>query len=215
MKKVFFQIGTNNGDDVFRQLCIKEKPDVIVLVEPNKIHLESIKKLYSDFNNVNIFSNAIYYEDDKDIELYIPAMNGVIGTPGENGVTYSSGHYSLLPMNDWGEKKNMVKLKTKSITFDTICQKLNITDIEYLQMDTEGFDSEIIKMLDLNKYNIKKIRYEKWGFPEDSFTKYHNENKDNLGINGMRIVEEKLKKNGYTLRDIRDRSGNDIIAEKM
>ena len=31
----------------------------------------------------------------------------------------------------------------------------------------------------------------------------------------MKIVEEKLKKNGYTLRDIKDRSGNDIIAEKM
>jgi len=215
MKKVFFQIGTNNGDDVFKELCLKENPDVIILVEPNKMHIESIKKNYLKMKNFHIFNNAIYYEDDKDIELYLPAIDGVYGNKAENGHTYSNGEFSLIPMNDWGEKKNMVKLKAKTITFDTICQKLNITDIEYLQIDTEGFDSEIIKMLDLNKYNIKNIRYEKWTFPEDRFTKYHNEKKEQLGINGMKIVEEKLKKNGYTLRDIKDRSGNDIIAEKM
>jgi len=215
MKRVFFQIGTNNGNDQFRELCIRHKPDIIVLVEPNKMLVESINKFYSEFNNVHIFSNAIYYEDDKDIELYIPALNGTFGIPGENGITYSDHHYSLLPMNDWGEKNNMIKLKTKSITFDTICQKLNITDIEYLQIDTEGFDSEIIKMLDLNKYNIRNIRYEKWGFSTDRFERYHSEKKEQLGINGMKIVEEKLKKNGYTLRDISDRDGNDIIAEKL
>ena len=215
MHKVFFQIGTNTGDDRFRNLCIKHKPTMIVLVEPNKIHLESIKKLYSGFNNVNIFSNAIYYEDNKEIELYLPAVDGVYGNKAENGHTYSNGEFSLIPMNDWGEKKNMIKMTAKTITFDTICKKLNITDIAYLQMDTEGFDSEIIQMLDLNKYNIKYIRYERWLFPEWQFEKYHNENKEKLGINGMRIVEEKLKKNGYTLKDIKDRAGDDILAQKM
>ena len=214
MHKVFFQIGTNTGDDRFRNLCIKHKPTMIVLVEPNKIHLESIKKLYSGFNNVNIFSNAIYYEDNKEIELYLPAVDGVYGNKAENGHTYTSGEFSLIPMNDWGEKKNMIKMTAKTITFDTICKKLNITDIAYLQMDTEGFDSEIIQMLDLNKYNIKYIRYEKWNFLEDRFTRY-NENKEKLGINGMRIVEEKLKKNGYTLKDISDCDGEDILAQKM
>jgi len=64
-------------------------------------------------------------------------------------------------------------------------------------------------------YKLKYIRYEKWAFPECQFEKYHNENKEKLGINGMRIVEEKLKKNGYTLKDISDRSGDDILAQKM
>jgi FkbM family methyltransferase len=214
MKKVFFQIGTNNGNDQFRQLCFKYNPDLIVLVEANKIHLESINKHYSSLNNVRVFNNAIYYENDKDVELYIPAKDGVYGKKGENGITYLHGNFSLLPLNDWGEKKNMMKIIAKTITFDTICQKLNITDIEYLQIDTEGFDSEIIKMMDLNKYNIKNIRYEKWPFSEDKFTRYNDDKKKELGINGMRLVEEKLKKNGYTLKDIHDDDGFDIIATK-
>ena len=215
MKRVFFQIGTNTGNDIFRYLCFEHKPDMIVLVEPNTKLIKDIVNNYKDISNTHIFNNAIHYEDNKEVELYLPAIDGVYGNKAENGHTYSHGEFSLLPMNDWGDKKNMIKLIAKTITFDTICQKLNITDIEYLQIDTEGFDSEIIKMLDLNKYNIKNIRYEKWNFPEDSFTKYHNENKDKLGINGMKFVEEKLKKNGYTLTDIHDRSGNDIIAQKM
>jgi len=215
MKKVFFQIGTNTGNDNFRKLCIEHKPDIIVLVEPNIIHTKDIENNYRGMPNIHIFNNAIYYEDNKEVELYLPAINGVYGNKGENGHRYSNGQFSLLPMNDWGEKKNMIKIIAKTITFDTICQKLNITDIEYLQIDTEGFDSEIIKMLDLNKYNIKQIRYEKWGFPVDRFTRYHNENKEKFGINGMKFVEEKFKKNGYTLRDINDMDGNDIIAQKM
>ena len=70
-------------------------------------------------------------------------------------------------------------------------------------------------MLDLNKYNIKKIRYEKWGFSEDRFTKYNDKKKKELGINGMKLVKEKLLKNGYRLTDIRDEDGNDIIAVKI
>ena len=86
------KIGTNNGNDVFRDICKRYKPNMIVLVEPNKNHIESIKNNYSYLDNVNIFSNAIYYEDDKDIELYIPAMDCIFGTPGENGITYSDTH---------------------------------------------------------------------------------------------------------------------------
>jgi hypothetical protein len=113
-------------------------------------------------------------------------------------------------------KKNMCSFKAQTITFDTICEKLNIKDIEYLQIDTEGFDSEIIKMIYLDKYNIKNIRYEKWGFSTECFTKYNSdENLNNYGIEGMKLVEQKLLKYNYNLRDINDRSGHDIIATKL
>lgn len=48
-------------------------------------------------------------------------------------------------------------------------------DIVILQIDTEGFDTEIIKMIDLSKYTINRIRFEKWGFKTECFTDYHNE----------------------------------------
>lgn len=215
MSRVFFQIGTNNGNDLFNLLVKKENPDLIILVEPNISLIKEIEKNYKDIKNVHLFNNAIYYEDNTDIELYIPAINGVYGNIGENNITYSNVHYSLVPMNDWGEKKNMNKIIVKSIRFDTICEKLNISKIEYLQIDTEGFDTEIIKMIDLSKYDIKKIRYEKWGFSNDKFTRHNDSDKSiHLGLSGMIEVEEKLKSHGYNLTDINDNDGVDIIAIK-
>lgn len=201
MSKIYFQIGTNNGNDRFRQLVKTEKPDMVILVEPNESLLNEIKSNYEEIENVNIYNNAVYHTDDEPIELYIPKKDG-----------YSNGHFSLLPMNDWGKKEDMVKIQTKSITFDKICSNHNITNIEYLQIDTEGFDSEIIKMLDLSKYKINNIRFETWGFPIDCFTKYHNELSNELGINGMNNSINKLKQYNYTLNYINDEDGNDIIA---
>jgi len=201
MRKIFFQIGTNNGNDRFLQLVKNEKPDMVILVEPNESLLNEIKTNYEGIENVNIYNNAVYYTDDESIELYIPKKDG-----------YSNGHFSLLPMNDWGKKEDMVKIQTKSITFDKICSNHNITNIEYLQIDTEGFDSEIIKMIDLSKYKIDNIRFETWGFPIDCFTKYHNELSNELGINGMNNSILKLKQHNYTIDYISDEDGNDFIA---
>lgn len=221
--KTYFQIGTNDGNDGFRRLCISDKPDIIILVEPNVNHLNSIKNNYKELSNVHIFNNAVYYHNDEEVELFIPAKDGIYGLPGvqperkQGNHTYTDGQFSLLPMNDWGEKNNMCTFKAKTITFDAICEKLNIKDIDYLQIDTEGFDTEIIRMIDLNRYNIKRIRYEKWGFSTECFTKYHNDS-DNLkyfGVEGMKLVEKKLHDNNYVLRDINDYDGNDIIATKL
>jgi FkbM family methyltransferase len=212
MSKVYFQIGTNNGNDLFRELVKKNKPDTVILVEPNVNLINEIKRNYSGIKNVYIYNNAIYYNNDEEIELYIPAKNGIIGTRADNGITYNTGHFSLVPMNDWGNKNDMVKITTKSITFDKICSSHNITNIEYLQIDTEGFDTEIIKMIDLSKYKINKIRFEKWGFESERFTNHNKELSNELGQNGMINAINKLISYKYILNDICDSDGNDIIA---
>lgn len=212
MSKVFFQIGTNNGNDLFRSLVLKHMPDCIILVEPNENLIHEIKQNYSEIQNVYIYNNAIYYNNDEMLELYIPAKNGIMGTRADNNITYADAHFSLLPMNDWGSKNDMVKIQTKSITFDKICSIHGITNIEYLQIDTEGFDTEIIKMIDLSKYKINRIRFEKWGFKTECFTEYHKEKANELGANGMITAINKLRQYNYEINDIHDDDGNDIIA---
>ncbi len=212
MKKNYIQIGTNDGNDNFKNIVLKDKPDFIILVEPNSNLINDIKKNYNGIENVYIYNNAVYYNNNEDVELFIAAKDGIIGKKADNGILYSDLHFSLLPMNDWGEKKDMVKIKSKSITFDEICKKHNIINIDYLQIDTEGFDSEIIEMIDLTKYNIKKIRFEKWGFDTKCFTKYSEDLSYRLGINGMNNAKKKLISHGYKLTDISDIDGNDIIA---
>jgi FkbM family methyltransferase len=199
MSKVFFQIGTNNGNDQFNKLVRAHKPDIVILVEPNANLLSEIQSNYKGVSNLFIYSNAIYYRDDELIELCIPSKRG-----------YGDVHFSLVPMNDWGE--DFVKIQTKSITFDTICKEHNITEIDYLQIDTEGFDSEIIKMIDLSSYRIRVIRFEKWGFDPSCFTRHNQEIASELGHNGMALSIQKLKNHKYSIRDINDCDGVDFIA---
>jgi len=213
MEKIYFQIGVNDGNDKFKTKCLTDKPTKIILVEPNPLHEKSIKNNYKDFSNVYIFINAIYYNDDENVQLQIPAKYGIFGNPGENNIIYNHSHLSLIPMNDWGNEENMFKVTAKSIKFDTICKKLNIDTIDYLQIDTEGFDYEIIKMIDLDKINIKELRYEKWNFDSSEFTNNFGSNNE-FGKTGMEIAKKKLEKYGYKLTDLKDESGEDIIATK-
>lgn len=212
MSKVYFQIGTNDGNDLFLKKVIEDKPDLIILVEPNTNLIDTIKHYYNGIKNVYIYNNAIYYRDDELVELYIPAKNGIMGTRADNNGIYNHVHFSLLPMNDWGHKNDMVKISSISITFDKICILHNIKIIDYLQIDTEGFDYEIIKMINLSKYKINKLRFEKWTFDTHCFTKYHKEKSNQLGINGMNDAIDKLKNNNYTINEIHDDDGNDMIA---
>ena len=212
MSTVYFQIGTNNGNDLFRKLVIKNKPDCIILVEPNINLINDIKRNYKGIENVYIYNNAIYYNNDETVELFIPAKNKIMGSKANNGIIYKDCHFSLIPMNDWGDKNDMVKITTKSITFDTICTIHGIKTIDYLQIDTEGFDSEIIKMLDFTKFIIKQIRFEVWGFDTSCFTVYNKELSNELGINGMNAAINKLTENNYIMNGINDEDGNDIIA---
>lgn len=212
--KVYFQIGTNNGNDLFNKKCKKDKPDKIILVEPNQSLYNQIKQNYKDISNVSIYMNSIYYKSNEKINLYIPELqkNSKIAV---NNISYSDVHYTIYPMNDWGNIDNMEKIESTTITFDDICKQENITNIEYLQIDTEGFDYEIIKMIDLSSYNIKNIRFEKWLFNPNVYTKNFNDKADNLGINGYNIVLDKLKLNGYLIKDIIDEDGNDSVAYKI
>jgi FkbM family methyltransferase len=46
------------------------------------------------------------------------------------------------------------------ISFDTLMEILQIQKIDYLKIDTEGLDYDILSSIDFNKFNIKAIRAE-------------------------------------------------------
>lgn len=201
-KKIFFQIGTNDGNDTFLQMVKSEKPDLTILIEPNKELIKLIEKNYLNIN-FKIYNNAVYYEDDKEVELVIPAEDGIFGRKGTNDVVYGIEHYSLLPMTDWGEKKDMNKILAKTITFETIMKENDIKEIDYLEIDTEGFDYEIINMIDFEKYKINQLRFEIFDFDSDKcYSKYSKEKRENLGKEGLKNTIKKLESLGYIISDI-------------
>lgn len=205
MEKVFIQIGTNDGNDEFNAIVRQNNPSTIILVEPNPSLKEKILENYKDINNVQIEIAAITTEKG-DVELHIPIgdENGI----SENGIEYSDQHFTLIPMDTWGEK--FITIKSKGITISDLFEKYNIKKVDYLQIDTEGYDYEIIKSIPFEKVDILSIKYENWPFDEIFFKRYGSDSKK-YGKNGMYIVEEFLKSKGFTINNI----GQDTIANKL
>jgi len=85
------------------------------------------------------------------VKLVIPHLSDPNKTI--NGLhEYGHSLYSLIPMDDWGNE--FLSIEAPSMTFEKLCDKYRLTDIQFLQIDTEGYDSEIIKSIDFSKINI-------------------------------------------------------------
>jgi hypothetical protein len=194
--KVFVQIGTNNGDDDFNKLVKLHSPSKIILVEPNISLNEKIHNSYENVENVFLENVIISNYKDEKIKLVKPKNN--INGKSINGIKYDDGHYSLLPLNDWGNVFDYIE--TDTLSFMSLCEKYNLTDIHFLQIDTEGYDSEIILSINFNKVNIDIIKYEKWYFDESFYEKYGALSKK-YGANGMNEAKKYLISNDYTFID--------------
>jgi hypothetical protein len=56
--------------------------------------------------------------------------------------------------------ERIVEREVKVISFDTLLQESGGREIDIINIDTEGYDYEILKMIDLNKIRPSLILYE-------------------------------------------------------
>lgn len=202
---VFVQIGTNNGKDEFNNIVRRSNPSKVILVEPNTELNGTILENYSGINNVFLENLAITEENKGIVTLVHPTNVGFDYFP------YNDNCFSLLPMTMWGN--DLVEIKTESMSFNNLCKKHGISHIDYLQIDTEGYDYEIIKSIDFNDITIDIIEFEVWTFDEDCYTNY-GENAMKYGIHGMIDVGNLLTSLGYVLTKEVDDIYN-VIATKQ
>ena len=95
------------------------------------------------FKNRTCFvnNNAIYNEDDRIMEFY--------SSGGYGGLVETNQHQHII-------SDPVIKVKTKKLT--TILDEINAPSfIEYLSLDTEGSEYEILKAHDFNKYKFGYI----------------------------------------------------------
>jgi len=198
--RVFIQIGTNDGRDDFNRLVKVVRPDRIILIEPNSIHNKSIRESYREVSNVYIENVAITTAPGN-VKLQHPRN---FDGKARNGIQYSDSHFSLLPMKDWG--KELDTIEVQGMTFMDLCKKYKVNHVEYLQIDTEGFDGKIIKSIDFGKVSISSIRYEYWDFAQECF----EEDQGTCGRDEMMEVSKYLEGLGYFITPLK----GDMIATK-
>ena len=192
--KVLIQIGTNSGADEFNSIAKYAEASKIILVEPLTRWNTGIQDNYEGIKNVFVENVAITEVNKGLVDIVTPKG--------------ASQCYSLLPMDDWGD--DFLKIKVPSMTFNELCEKYDITDVHYLQIDTEGYDVEILKSIDFKKINIDIIKYENWRFPEDCFKRYGDKAKL-YGVNSVKAATVLLESLGYV---VHTDWGDDSVAVK-
>jgi FkbM family methyltransferase len=166
-------------DDLFYHLIFKKNYKAI-FVEPIEIYynqlLENVKKLsgecYCEKIAISDKNDTIKldYVNSKYLDLYPYYINGCSSAV-ENGT----------PLNTFLKEvpeEHRVSINVNTITFDQLCDKYNIKNIDYLQIDTEGYDERIVNTIDLNKYNIKKLKFETPYLSENFVTNLSNKYPD-------------------------------------
>lgn len=151
----FIEVGTCDFDTL--EKLAKNGWDGI-MVEPVKVYMDKLPK----FKHIHYENIAITdIEDDVDIHYINPNnitrednewMKGISSINGSSGPLHINSHID--------EFKNCMKTTVKTMTLNGLCEKYNVTEVDFLKIDTEGHDYRVLKTIDLDKINVKMIKIE-------------------------------------------------------
>jgi FkbM family methyltransferase len=153
----FVQIGANDGKsfDPIYHLVTRENVRGIAL-EPVPTIFNLLKENYTAYPRVLPVNKAIHkseremvlYRVDPDNKLY---PDWTKGTSSFNKSHHELGHIS---------KSDIIEERVQCVSFEELLEDHKITHIDLLQIDTEGYDYDIIKMIDFNKIAPSIISFE-------------------------------------------------------
>ena len=152
----FLQIGANDGiryDPIFN--TVNELGIKGIVVEPVKEYYEDLVRNYSKNKNV-IAENVAIYSEDEEISIYKVRSNS--GLPDwANGIASLDKRHHLKSNTP---SENIVEERVKGIRFDTLFKKHKVEKIDFLQVDAEGYDYDLIKMFPFDRFRPKLIHFE-------------------------------------------------------
>ncbi|MDT0645319.1 FkbM family methyltransferase [Zunongwangia sp. F260] len=193
----FIQVGANDGVsfDFLYEFVINRKSSGIV-IEPVKEYFYELVNNYKDYPQIKKINKAVHSLDKSKIIYKIKESSKHKYPDWVKGIaSFDERHH---------KKTNISKedIEIENVLSDTLMNIISETNsikrIDYLQIDTEGYDLEILKMLDF--YNIKPllIKYEHVNLEKADFISarklltdqgysVYKEGNDTLGIDLHRI----------------------------
>lgn len=140
---VIVQIGSHDGilgEEYGLHEILDELDDFrLILVEPIKIWFDNLTNVYAKYGNK--------------VEYLMSAISDI------NGEVKMVDHGCMSKIDKNGS------IPVKSMTWEKFIDFFGISNIDFLLLDCEGYEFEILKSIDFNKNNVKLIRYEFYHLP--------------------------------------------------
>ncbi len=158
--KTIIVVGANNGDlqDFITEFVGKPKVKSI-LVEPVSYLFNQLKIRFADAPDISLENVAIY---KKNCRRNIYRLSEKANLPGWTSGLGSLNKQTMTSHSDQIEdlENKMVRENVKCITFNHLVKKHKVQNIDVLQIDTEGYDIEILKTIDLKQLRPNVIIFE-------------------------------------------------------
>lgn len=189
--KIFFiQIGANDGvstDPIYNFVTLNSSSVEGIALEPMPDVFEILKKNYKRYSNVRLCNLAIHNsKSEMDLYKVNPKFSKDLPKWTKGIASFNKKHHELSGI----DSKFIISEKVKCISFDMLIEKYNIKHVDLLQIDTEGYDSEIIFSIDFSKIKPSIIHFEHGlrdgVMDKDTFLKV----KSLLHANGYGIIVE-------------------------
>ena len=157
------QIGCGDGNDFVYDLISQNEIEFALLFDANPHVLELAKNRYKNTENIK-FESLLISEKEEELSFIIPHFDAH---------PYSA-HSSIYESHiiKHGHNMNDAKiLKMKSVNINNLFLKNNIKILDYLFIDCEGEDYNIVNSIDFNNVIIKNLIFEYGHIKNDLFEK--------------------------------------------
>lgn len=142
----FYSMSKHFRENGWRCICVEPNPKFVDMhrKEGNEIYQCACSEQDLGEQNFQIADTHLW---DKDIE----------------GVSFSSlgiKENMIQTFNDMTKNMTIDNIKTEVVTLNTLLNRINVHNIDFLSVDTEGWEIEVMKGFDINKYNPKVVLLE-------------------------------------------------------
>ncbi|HEX4938014.1 MAG TPA: FkbM family methyltransferase [Candidatus Kapabacteria bacterium] len=164
-KAYFIQVGANDGaiyDPLRRQIVARHWHGI--MIEPVPHIFAKLAKNYRDEPRVSLENIAIGAVDGQATFHSLAPVEDPIaaGLPrwysglGSFRLDVILSHRKHIP----DIEQRVVTQTLPCLTFDSLCQKHQVQQLDLLQIDTEGYDYEVLKLVDFPRLHPRLIIYE-------------------------------------------------------
>ena len=170
----FIQVGSNNGitaDPISRFILNKNWHGV--LIEPVPYLFDELKVNYQEYTNRLKFENSAIADKNGQLNFYrlkksdrkdLPYWYNQLGSFNKKVVMK---HKESVP----GFDELFIEDKVNTITFKDLIQKHSINNIDFIQIDTEGYDYEILKLIPFDNLNVEFVMFENRHLSDSDYKK--------------------------------------------
>ena len=127
------------------------KNSKVFVVEANPLNIEKLKVCYKNFENIKIYNLAISTKNSDKLTFFYAQ---------EDAPHYQVCSSDINHVRRYYPESKLETFSVKSISINEFFENQLICEIDYLSIDIEGLDYEVLMSIDFNRFNIKNISIE-------------------------------------------------------